>query len=541
MINVTDLGLPAMNVMTWVLAILPVALILVLMMGLKVSGARSGIIAWVLTAAIVYFVFGGNSTIIASGTVKGFWSTLFVLYIIWTSMFMYNVVKITGAFDVIAAKFTEMTNGNRILQLLILGWAFPTFIQGVCGFGVPVAVATPLLIGLGFDPLVSCTTALLGHSWGIAFGSLGSMYSVIIGNSPIETVMPGAAAFWGSIFVAFGGLMVGFCILHLYGAKVMKNVGKAFAEGSVAVLFLSAVMGAALIGTCFAAPYLGCFVAGAVGLVAGVVVLPKLPAYAPVAGQETEQNTSWGAFLVNFSAYLILVVVVFGALLITPVKNALNSVLVVGLAFPETKLALGFTNAATASYSSLKLLTTPGTLIIVSAFLAIAFYKSKGMMPAGGVKEAWTNTVKQSTGSTTTIIPMTMMAILMTEGGLTQYIAYGLAAVAGNFYPILAPFIALLGGFVTSSGTSSNILFTGLQYSVADVLGISPAIILAQQSASAALSNSFSPANCALGTGVSGQSGREGEILASTGMYNMIQSTLIGILGFVLCTMGMGF
>ena len=174
MINVTDLGLPAMNVMTWVLAILPVALILVLMMGLKVSGARSGIIAWVLTAAIVYFVFGGNSTIIASGTVKGFWSTLFVLYIIWTSMFMYNVVKITGAFDVIAAKFTEMTNGNRILQLLILGWAFPTFIQGVCGFGVPVAVATPLLIGLGFDPLVSCITTLLGHSWGVTFGSLGS-------------------------------------------------------------------------------------------------------------------------------------------------------------------------------------------------------------------------------------------------------------------------------------------------------------------------------------------------------------------------------
>jgi len=546
MINVTDLGLPAMNVMTWVLAISPVALILVLMMGLKVSGARSGIIAWVLTAAIVYFVFGGNSTIIASGTVKGFWSTLFVLYIIWTSMFMYNVVKITGAFDVIAAKFTEMTNGNRILQLLILGWCFPTFIQGVCGFGVPVAVATPLLIGLGFDPLVSCTTALLGHSWGIAFGSLGSMYSVIIGNSPIETVMPGAAAFWGSIFVAFGGLMVGFCILHLYGAKIMKNVGKAFAEGSIAVLFLSAVMGAALIGTCFAAPYLGCFVAGAAGLIAGVLVLPRLPMYKPAEGAEVGESTSWEKFFKNFSAYLILIVVVFAVYLIAPVKSALEAdIFKIGLAFPENALAanemgIQFVNAATKKYSALKIFTTPGTLIVVSSLLAAVCYKSFGLLPKGALGESMNRTIKQSIGATTTIIPMTMMAILMTEGGLTQYIAYGLAAVAGNFYPILAPFIGILGGFVTSSGTSSNILFTGLQYSAAEVLNISPAIILSQQTTGSSLSNSFSPGNCALGTGVSNQVGREGEILAATGVYNMIQGALVGILGYVLISMGLG-
>ena len=92
----------------------------------------------------------------------------------------------------------------------------------------------------------------------------------------------------------------------------------------------------------------------------------------------------------------------------------------------------------------------------------------------------------------------------------------------------------------SSSGTSSNILFTALQYNVADVLGISAPIVLSEQSAAAALSNSFSPGNAALGTGVSNQAGREGEILAATGVYNILQGLLVGILAFILISMGLG-
>ena len=519
------------NIMTWILAVLPIVLILVLMLALKVSGARSGIIAWALAAVIAYFVFNAGPEVIAAGTVKGFWSTLFVLYIIWSSMFLYNVVNETGSFKTIAAKFTEMTNGSRILQLLILGWAFPTFIQGVCGFGVPVAVATPLLIGLGFDPLVSVVTALLGHSWGVAFGSLGSMYFTMNKNLPPEYVAEHVSdiAFWGTVMVAFGGFIVGLCIIHNYGSKVLKSVGKGFAEGIIAVVFLSAVMGASLIGMSFVAPELGCFVAGAVGLVSGVLVLPHIGAYKAKEGTDAGEQTSWGDFLNAFSAYLILIVVVFAVNLIGPVKAALGS-FKIGLTFP----------GADKMYSPIALGTAPGTLIFVTSFLAIMFYKAKGMMPEGSIGTAWSKTIKQSIGSTTTIIPMTMMAVLLTEAGMTIYVAQGIAQVAGEYYPIVAPFIAILGGFVTSSGTSSNILFTSLQYNVASSLGISAPIVLSEQSAAAALSNSFSPGNAALGTGVSGQAGREGEILAATGVYNMVQGLLIGLLAFALIKMGFG-
>ena len=60
------------------------------------------------------------------------------------------------------------------------------------------------------------------------------------------------------------------------------------------------------------------------------------------------------------------------------------------------------------------------------------------------------------------------------------------------------------------------------------------------QTSASSLSNSFSPANAALGTGVSGQSGREGEILKVTGVINVIQALIIGVVGYLLINAGFG-
>ena len=527
--SMAEVGLPEMSIVTWIIALLPVIVCLVLMMQFQMSGGRAGMIAWLVSLAVASFSFGGGIDVLASGTVKGLWTTLFVLYIVWSSMFLYNVVECTGSFKVIAAMFTKLTNGNRMLQLLILGWVFPSFIQGVCGFGVPVAVAAPLLLGLGFNPILAVVTPLLGHSWGVTFGSLGSSYSVLLQLSPVD---PARMAWIASLFIAFGGWIVGFCICHAYGGF------KGIKEGTPAVVLLMGIMTVGLVVMCrFVSAYVATFVAGALGLVLGSILLPKMPMYRPDPNAEPAPEDPDGSkfsFMTAFSAYVILIAVVFCVYLIAPLKAMLEApAFQLGLAFPETVTSFGYTNAATEKYSALKIFTTPGTLIVISSILAILFYKAKGVFPAGGVAKSLSNTAKQSIGATTTIMTMTMMAVMMTEAGMTTYIAYGIAMSTGKLFAIFSPFIALIGGFVTSSGTSSNILFTGLQYGVADILGISPYVVLAMQTTASSLSNSFSPGNVALGTGVTGLSGREGECLKLTGVYCTIQCLLVGILGWV--------
>lgn len=529
--SMSQVGLPELSIVTWILAVFPIILVLILMMKFKMSGARSGVLAWVVTLVIVAITFGGSINIMASGSAKGVWATFFVLFIIWSSMYLYNLVNSTGSFKVIAAMFTRLTAGNRLLQLLILGWVFPSFIQGVCGFGVPVAVSAPLLVGLGFNPMLAVITPLLGHSWGITFGSLGASYAVLVQLSPVE---PGRMAWIGGIFIAFGGLLTGFAICHNYAGF------KGIAQGLPAIIVLQGVMGGVLIVFCrFVSPYVATFAAGACGLIIGSIILPKLPMYKPAPDAEPvaeDPEVAGKSFIVAFSAYIILICVVFAAYLIPPLKKALEQPqFILGLPFPETSISYGYTNAATAKYSGLKIFTTPGMLIVVSSVLAAMFYKMKGLLPEGAIGASWQNTVKQSIGATTTIIPLTMMAVLMTEAGMTSYIAYGIAIVTGKAFPIFAPFIAILGGFVTSSGTSSNILFTGLQYQVATVLGISPYVVLAMQTTASSLSNSFSPGNCALGCGVTGQTGKEGEVLKVTGVYNAVQGFAVGILGWIMC------
>jgi len=533
-IDMSTVGLPELSGITWLMAASPIIVVLVLMMAFKMSGARAGVISWLLAMVVTFFAFGGGIDVLASGTAKGLWTTIFVLFIIWGSMYMYNIVDLTGSFKVIAATFTKLTNGNQLLQLLILGWAFPTFIQGVCGFGVPVAVATPLLIGLGFSPIKAVITTLMGHSWGVTFGSLGSSYSVLTSLSPVE---PEGMAFWGSIMIAFGGLTIGWCILHNYGGF------KAVKEGAVAVIFMSVIMsGTMILVVTFLTPNIGCFVAGGVGLVAGAFILPKLKAYRPKPDAPAfveDPETAGKSFVNAFSAYIILIGVVFLVYLPKPIKKFLDQYKI-GLPFDETSTTFGYVEEAAAQYSALKVATMPGTMIVISIILAILFYKGKGLLPEGSVKEAWNRTMKQSLGATATIISMTMMAVLLQVSGMTTYLAYGMAVATGDLFPLLSPFIGMLGAFVTSSNTSANILFTGLQYEAASILGISTFIILGAQTTGAALANCFAPANAALGTGVSGIAGQEGAILKVTGLYNTIQIILVGILAYVLITMGFG-
>ncbi|MGI6554800.1 MAG: hypothetical protein ACOX2P_05410 [Bacillota bacterium] len=76
-------GLPPLTITKWLLAFLPIFTVLVLMIWFKWSGGKSGALSWFIAIAMAIVFFGANIKTIAMGTVKGLWTTVFVLYIIW--------------------------------------------------------------------------------------------------------------------------------------------------------------------------------------------------------------------------------------------------------------------------------------------------------------------------------------------------------------------------------------------------------------------------------------------------------------------------
>ncbi|HIE39415.1 MAG TPA: L-lactate permease, partial [Anaerolineales bacterium] len=179
----------------WLLALTPILLILVLMLGLRWKGIQAGPVGWLAAVLIAGLRFGAGWEVLAWAQVRGLLLALWVLYIIWAALLFYRVTDEAGAVAAIGAGLPQLTS-DRALQALLLGWVFGAFLQGVSGFGVPVAVLGPLLVGLGFPPVAAVVIPSVGHSWAVTFGSLGSSFYALIaatGRPGEELAAPCAA------------------------------------------------------------------------------------------------------------------------------------------------------------------------------------------------------------------------------------------------------------------------------------------------------------------------------------------------------------
>ena len=102
---------------------------------------------------------------------------------------MYNIVRESGAFRVIRAGIQQATP-NKLLQILIIGYAFAAFLQGITGFGVPVAICAPLLIEIGVSPFWALAIAPLGEAWGNTFGTLSAAWDALAAQAGLNEAMP---------------------------------------------------------------------------------------------------------------------------------------------------------------------------------------------------------------------------------------------------------------------------------------------------------------------------------------------------------------
>ena len=138
---------PELTVTNVAFAAIPVFLLIVTMLvgKLKWSAPRAGAVSWLAAVVLSVFVFGADQSIVVIGSSKGLSLSLFVLTIIWTSVLLYNVIEKMGGISVIGTTMTRLVR-DPLAQALIVGWAFSGLVQGVAGFGLPVAVVAPLLL-----------------------------------------------------------------------------------------------------------------------------------------------------------------------------------------------------------------------------------------------------------------------------------------------------------------------------------------------------------------------------------------------------------
>jgi lactate permease len=122
----------------------------------------------------------------------------------------------------------------------------------------------------------------------------------------------------------------------------------------------------------------------------------------------------------------------------------------------------------------------------------------------------------------------------MVHGGLVDALADAAALAAGAAWPLFAPFVGLLGTFVTGSATASNILFSGFQQATAERLQLSTLALLGAQGFGAAVGNIVCPHNIIAAGATVNLTGKEGEVLRRTLGIALLYALLGGVLALLL-------
>ena len=518
---------PEITIVNWLLAASPVVFLVAAIVWLSWSVPRVGAGACVLALALALLAFGAEPRHAAIAAAKGISLSLFVLTIVWTSVYLYNVLDRLKAIDSIGRSMAALA-GDGLAQALIIGWGFSSFIQGITGFGVPVAVAAPLLIMLGFSPARAAAMALVGHGWAVTFGSMASSYYTIqlVTGIEGEVIAPHMALLFAPVIVASGAL-----VAHIQGGlpAVWRSLPLVVVVGTI-------MAGAMYVLALLGAPQIASTVPGILGMVS-LALLARTPLLlpaqraaavdAPEGDADAEEPSSLMPLVLALLPYLLLVTLSVISQ-IGPVMEAVSG-LRLAADYPGFTTGQGFVVEPADNYAPISLLNHPAPLIVISTLASVLAYVATGWWRSGVTRESVRLTYRQSRSSTMSVTTMVVMAVVMADTGMTVLLAKGIASVSGPLFPLVSPFIGLLGSFMSGSNTNSNVMFGLLQMETARALGIGAVTISSIQSIGASVGSSMAPAKVLVAAAVVGLGGQERSIFRGVIPYIIALVLLAGL------------
>ena len=163
----SSLGLSAL------VALLPLAVLFLLLAVIRLQAWLSALIAMAVAFSLAWLVWGMPFRLTAAATTQGMAYGLWpISWVVLNAVFFHNLTVASGDFDVIRRALARLTDDRRI-QALLVAFCFGALLEGIAGFGAPVAISASILAGLGFEPVTAAVLALLANTAPVAFGSIG--------------------------------------------------------------------------------------------------------------------------------------------------------------------------------------------------------------------------------------------------------------------------------------------------------------------------------------------------------------------------------
>jgi lactate permease len=575
------------------LALLPLATIAVLMVGLYQPATRTMPIAWAVAAVAAFVGWQMSPRLIAAASIRGALTATRILVIVFGAILLLYTLKQSGAFEVINAGFSSISDDRRV-QVILLVFLMGSFIEGAAGFGTPAAIVGPLLVGLGFPPLAAVVVALTGNILAITFGAVGTPLIIglrdvvfaegtgasqqVLQQGGFESVGAYVAQIgvWAAVIHAIVGIAIPFIgvammtrffgeersikpalevlplCLFAWASFAVPYVATAYFLGPTFPGLLGAMVGLLVVTTTLRAGYflpdeewdfgpqaqwpdhwIGSIEPGeGVGTTTGESREGTVAADGGTATFEEShsQDMSLG---MAWLPYLLVAALLVVTRVVSPIQE-----------FLATNGVLMWNNILGTPFSEgVELLYLPGSLFVLVAVITYALHG----MDTDGIKASWSEALRNIAPAvvalwfavaTVMIMQRTGSAIVLEtapiNSGMLGLLSEITANGTGQMFPFFSGFIGAFGAFIAGSNTVSDILFGLFQFQAAQQIGAPTQIVVAAQAVGGAIGNLIAIHNVVAALTVVGLIGEEGRVIRLELIPVLYYGVFTGILTLIL-------
>ncbi len=500
------------------LALVPLALLLVLLAVLRMTAWQAVIIGAAVTIILAIAVWhapaGSTFGAWAIGAGTGIWA---IDWITFWGVIIYNTLVETGAFEDFKRWLIAHATADIRVQTILLAWALGALLEGLVGFGYPWAVIAPILVGLGVIELDAIRVAALANNAPVSFGALGAPIIALAAVTKVPLIDLSGAI--GRIVAILALLPPWILILLVTGRRGLRGAWPLAIVGSLSYIagqyptsqflgpYLPDVIGAVV---CFGALLLllrfwqpretlgfgGVPIETPPAAPRPAVIPGPGAAAAPGPGTPGRREAARG-----FIPFGILIVVVVAATgpwshlssydFVKPAVSAVSS-----LSHKTSTIAWEFAPAIA------------GTWIMVSWLLIVAALRVRGAQ----ITAAFRRTFSQMWGALLVGPIIFGLADVFNYSGMANTMAHGFSSI-GTAFIVLAPILGWIGVALSGSNTSANALFGGFQYSLGGLLGMPRLILPALNSVGAEIGKPIAPQTASVGVSTSRFVRKEGQVI----------------------------
>ena len=544
------------------LGLAPIISVFLLLILWKWPAKRAMPLVYLVTVAIALLVWKVPPAQVAASTIEGGITAAEILYILFGAVLLLNTLRESGALSQICQGLSGLS-GDRRIQAILIAWCLGAFLEGAAGFGTPAAICAPLLVALGFPPLAAVLVALPAQGIPSAFGAVGTPLllgaATGLGLEDIPAVNERVAEL-GITFTDYllligqrtaiihgicGTLMPLFIVASLtryFGARGSWREGLAiwkFAIFAGLSFTIPSMLTANWIGAEFPS-----LLGGLISLYLVTLTLQK-GWFVPEEVWDFPERSQWSeAWVGNASVSLnsipqqmslakawlpyifVGIFLVISRLSFLPVQSLLQS----------WKFRW-FNILGTEITAVTRPLYLPATIFIL--VVAVTYFTHQMQLKA--MQKAIGRTSQTLMGAfIATGCAVPMANVFISSGvnaadlsSIPLTLASGVATLAGQVWPVFAPAIGALGTFIAGSTTVSNMMFSLLQFGVAENIGVSEAIVVALQAGGSSAGSMFSVNNVVSVSATVGLIGREGLIIQKVFIFLLYCLIVEGIIGAI--------